>query len=324
MARCTLRVLLAVHAAVGQRWVCLPFAVLWVTGSLSVACSFAGQFAAWALLVLLADSCAAAALADSVPSRTACSAIQAGTATVVLLVTLIGWCVPIVGPAVALGTAAYIVAACSLAARTDEPRYLYYAWALAESLLGTATGYALYFTRLLYANTMDAVAPRWSWLVLLYGVNSVLGFASAVLQVMACIQISRASGRANLEVLGDETSDSFALLPVPSHQQADRSVTHASSADDEIRVKKETPTSIDKCFTCGIRTTIAWSGILLFFTVGWFATQLFPPGERWPEPPACSLNCFCKPLAGPLLNSSLHQDANNNDGCANNASAQSI
>lgn len=313
MRRCDATTLLAVHAGLGQRWACLPLATLWLTGSVSVAYTFTGQFAVWAVLVLVADSGAGLVVAGRLTRTSSRRAIQAGTAGVALSATFVAWCVPIVGLAAALGTGACIVAAFALAARKDEPRYIYYAWGLLESLLGVLAAYTLYYTRTLSANKMDVTLPSWRWLVLLYGVNCALGIASVVLQAMVFLMVSRVPA-ANI-VTRERAPASVELWPMRL-ERTDRYAPVPCSVDSRLRVERQELASIDNCLTCGKLLTVAWSGILLFLALGWMATQLFPPGERWPESPACSLQCFCQPLNLSLLNVSQQQDANINIGCA--------
>ena len=326
--RCETATLLAVHAALGQRWVCLPLAVLWVTGSVPVAYSFAGQFAAWALLVLVADCCAALHLVGSVPIHTSSSRLagRAGATAIACMAILIACCVPIVWRGVAVSTAVYIVAACALAARKRHPAYLFFAWALAESLLGAGVGCGLYFTRTLYSDQMDNVTPGWRWLVLLYGVNCALGIVSAVVQALVVLNmfneglVPRASYRVATRSKVNALPGSMALLPMGVGQQPacddieEASSVHDGESTDEMQDGTRT-VSWRSCNKIGL---LAWSGMLLFLTLGWLAMQLFPPGEPWPDPPACSLDCFCKPLAGSQLfnaESPQQQHADNNNGC---------
>ena len=319
---CETATLLALHAALGQRWVCLPFAVLWVTRSVSVAYSFAGQFAAWAVLVLAADCVCAAQLVGGVPpiggSKITSRRAGAAAAAIVCTATLIARCVPIVGPAAAVGTSAYFAAASALAARKRQPHWVFFAWALVETLLGAVAGCALYFTRTLYADKMDVAVPSWRWLVLLYGINCALGFASAVLQATIVLRISRASSLAAAESKSGRRAGNIALLPIgietPDHVDA------ATSEDDETMQDVQEITTVDNWRAYARLGFVVWSSILGFFTVGWLATQLFPPGEYWPESPGCRLDCFCAPLAASsslnIANLPEHHDANNNDGCA--------
>lgn len=325
--RCETATLLAVHAALGQRWICLPLAVLWVTGSVPVAYSFAGQFAAWALLVLVADCCAALHLAGCAPIHTSVSprAGRAGAAAIACTATLIACCVPIVWRAVAVGTAAYIAAACALAARKRHPEYLFFAWALVESLLGAAVGWGLYFTRTLYADQMDKVTPGWRWLVLLYGANCALGIVSAVVEALAVLNMYGAStnARAAIRSKAGAPLGGMPLLPMgvalqPDHIEAASSVNDGERRGEMGEVQESTRMGSWRWRGCIKLGLVAWSGMLLFLTLGWLAMQLFPPGELWPDPPACSLDCFCKPLAGSLPSngeSPQQQHAGNHNGC---------
>jgi hypothetical protein len=212
-----------------------------------------------------------------------------------------------------VGTGAYFAAAFALAAQRRQPRYIFFAWALAESLLGAVAGYTLYFTRTLYADKMDVAMPSWRWLVLLYGVNCVLGFASAVLQVVIVLDMSRASSRATAESKFGRRAGGIALLPIGVEQQPDH-FDGTTSIDDERMQEMQGFMTVDSRRRYDRLGFVAWSGILLFITVGWLATQLFPPGETWPEPPVCRLDCFCKPLTASNENLPAHRDRNN-DGC---------
>ena len=65
----------------GQRWLFLPLACLWVGGSLSVTVGLAGAFIFWSLLVLVADA-AAIAIAAEQPTLATLRAAAAATAAV--------------------------------------------------------------------------------------------------------------------------------------------------------------------------------------------------------------------------------------------------
>ena len=164
---------------------------------------------------------------------------------------------------------------------------MYCAWALAESLVGVVAGYGLYFTRTLYADNMDVTAPGWRWLVLLMAVNCALGFVSFTCSAVIVCQLLRTGGSDRAPAKAAEAAGvgagEIALLPIgqPVDEVGDAGEPQQNATMEMGTAAAEgAPQSCRGGEPMSLRQVAlaVWVVLLLFFTLGWLATQAAPPG----------------------------------------------
>jgi hypothetical protein len=136
----------------GQRWLFLPLASLWVGGSLAVTVGLAGAFIFWALLVLVADSAAIAFTHDKLARPPLCAAAVATAATpavgalVLSRSPMFGGQLAVAGLLCAAATLCMATrASCASEGAAAKLGKVAVIWGVVESVFGVAAGFGLNF-----------------------------------------------------------------------------------------------------------------------------------------------------------------------------------
>jgi hypothetical protein len=290
--------------ALGQRWLMLPLASLGVGGSLPVTIGLTGAFVAWALLVLLADTCALLALCR-LGDRLS-MALKGATAVVPLMAMYVLSLSPMFATQLLLFAFTYTAlgfAAGLILGRRDRERaaaVLFCIWAFIESLFGVVVGLGLNFAAgSLISDELDVTEPEWGWLATLVWLNWILGFASAALSALtACKLLGRARIQSS-ESLGvsesPESSLGLELLPASSDDRDISDQVFGSSGGEK---------SVAELLSLRSPRVIAllvWAVLLFCGTIGFYETQWDPPGsvmgvsdpDGWLSDAPCK-GCMCQ------------------------------
>ena len=282
--------LLLGHAILGQRWLILPLASLWVGGSLPVTVGLTGGFVAWALLVLLADGACALALlgAASKPVAGAAALIPMAATLVLSRSPMFGSQLTLFG----LGYTALGGGGALLCTRHDRGRSaaaLYCAWAFIESVFSVAAGFGLNLAaRSLLSDEMDVTESEWSWLSSLVGVNYMLCFISAALSTLTVCNLLRPQTRSSGVSESPDSSLGLGLELMP--RGGDTHLTAQvfnSGKESGLPPLRGGPAVI---------SLLAWLALLLMGALSFAATQLDPPGDAmgtrgWLSAPCKGCNC---------------------------------
>ena len=279
--------LLLGHAILGQRWLILPVASLWVGGSLPVTLGLTGGFVAWALLVLLADAACALALLGA-PRKP----VAGAAALIPLVATLVLSRSPMFGGQLVLFGLGYVAlggGGALLCTRRDRGRSaaaLYCAWAFIESLFSVAAGFGLNLAaRSLLSDEMDVTEPEWSWLAFLVGVNHMLCYISTALSMLTVWTLLRRQTGSHGVSESPDSSLGVELMPRGGNTNLTAQVFNSGEKSGLPPLRGPLVLSL-----------LAWLALLLMGTLYFAGTQLDPPGDAmgthgWLSAPCKGCNC---------------------------------
>lgn len=279
--------LLVAHATLGQRWLFLPLASLWVGGSLPVTVGLTGGFIAWALLVLLADAaCALALLAAASKPLAVAAALIPLTATLVLSRS------PLFSSQLTLFALSYVALGgggalfCTRRDRRRSTAALYCVWVCIESIFSVAAGFGLKLAaRSLLSDEMDAIEPEWSWLSSLVGVNYTMCFFSTALSILTAWNLLRR--QTGSRSVSESPDSSLGVELVPHGGDTGLTAQVFNSGEKSGLLPLRGPAAM---------ALLVWLALLLTGTLWFAATQLYPPGEAmgthgWLSVPCKGCNC---------------------------------
>ena len=239
-------------------------------------------------MVLVADAAAALSLrgAPRAPLTAAAAAVPL-TAALVLSRS------PMFGSQLGLFTLGY----CALGAggalaltrddRTRTAAALYCVWAATEALFGMIVGFGLNMAAgSLVSDEMDVTEAEWGWLAGLVYLNYMLGFVSALLSALTARDLLRP--RSSFRSFGvSESPESSLGLELLSAGGGDLSTQLFGGGREKEMPPLRSPGTI---------AAVAWAALLLCGTLGFAATQVWPPGlvVREGEPWGYGVYAACK------------------------------
>jgi hypothetical protein len=253
---------------------------------LPVTLGLAGGFVAWAMLVPLADATCALALTPRVVNGLPTAALAAAGATVPLTATLVLSRSPVFGTQLGIFGILYSTvgagAALGLGGRARAAPLLWAVWALIESVFGLAAGFGLNMAAgSLVSDELDATESEWSWLASLVSLNWFLSIVSAVVAAFTVCAILRPTAAGGSSAAGDgagKDDDSLGLeLLAPLEERVDLSVGVFGDARG-LQLRDEALRSPP------VLVALGWFVLLVCGTVGFFVTQLDPPGLAMGDP----------------------------------------